>query len=346
MTAIRKIGDNIDLRNIIIHRMNKEAGGHPSYKCAKRALEISSTEQQFIGKVTEAYQKRSSPIYGTFNGEDNDFQELLQKFINSQYDFYSFSTESMKLYNKVIKRVPQATGAFMVFAHYINKANNHEYLLVLAINNNTGYIVQDSLKLSSSKNIDFTKIDRACIINLTKWTECTINPASNSKTYLSFVKGKKDISDYFMKQFIGCDNKQTNEEASVKLLNAITAYCKSKEWDSQKTAAIKNSVFTHCQDRMKNKCEIILSAISSIINPDDPEEFQEFASQEEYGVNPFFSGNKRVLKSLERFKYSDDQIHLEFDNQLLDKSVFYDSRNKTLTFRDLPQDLIDKLEEE
>ena len=346
MAKINKLGDNINLLNIIIHRLNKEVGGEPTYKCAKHELDITDTEQQFIGKVTETYQKRSSPIYGTFNGEDTEFMKNLETFARKETDFYKFTIQSMQLYNKVIKRVPQATGAFMVFAHYINKKNHNAYLLVLAINNNTGYIVQDSLKLTSSKNIDFTRIDRACIINLTKWTECINNPDSDSKTYLSFVKGKKDISDYFMKHFIGCDNKQTNEQASVNLINALTAYCKHKGWNREKIASIKNSVYSHCQDRMKNKCELILNAISSIINPEEPEDFQEFASQEEYGVNPYFSGNKNILRTLERFRYSNEKIHLEFDNQLLNKSIIYNSTNKTLTFKDLPHDLISKLEEE
>lgn len=344
MRAVPEIGANIDLKNIIIHRLTKDVGQDPSMKCAPDVLTVTDVEKKFVGKVTETYQKKSSPTYGIFDDDEPEFKDLLHQFIGEEWSFFEFTKKSMAHYKKVIKHIPSATGAFMVFAHYYNSKSACNYMLILAINNKPGYIVQDTLTLKSTKNIDFSKIDLACIINLTKWSDFLAGNSADSKTYLSFVKGKKNISDYFMKQFIGCDNKQTNEEASTRLVNAINAYCKHKGLSEDDTKNVRNRAFDFCQDRMSQNSEIPLDGISAIIDGENPYDFTEFASQEEYEVSSMISGNKTVLKGLQRIKYKTPNLHIEFQQSLLDDSVFYNSQLKELTFKNLPAALIEQLE--
>jgi nucleoid-associated protein len=344
MRTISEIGANIDLKNIVIHRLNKDLGREASMRCAQEVLPITAIEKQFIGKVTDAYQKKSSPTYGIFDDEAPDFKNRLYKFTTNEWQFLEFTKQVMTLYKNIIKRVVSATGAFMVFAHYLNTKTQCFYLLVLAINNKPGYIVKDTLTLKNTKNIDLSKIDLACIINLTKWSNYINGIQSDSKTYLSFVKGKKNISDYFMKDFIGCDNKQTNEEASNKLVHAITSYCKYKGFSDEETKATKERVFKYCQDRMSQNSEIPLDGVSFLIDGDNPRDFTEFASQEEYGVSAMISGNKTVLKNLNRIRFHNSNIHIEFQQSLLDDTVFYNAEHQELTFRNLPAELIAQLE--
>lgn len=91
---------------------------------------------------------------------------------------------------------------------------------------------------------------------------------------------------------------------------------------------------------MNEKREILLSDVSAIMNPDYPEQFQDFATDEEFGVSSVISGNKSKLKQLKRIAYKDDNLKLEFDAKLfLDKTIIYDERHNKLTIKNIPNSL-------
>lgn len=340
MKELKKIGHNIDLKNIVIHKIDKVKGiGNAVIKCNTNPLPVTGTEKYFIARVLESFQKKISPTYGTFDSDYPDFCNLLSNFKDEKDDFVEFTRKSMFLYKRIINVSPAATGAFLIFAHYINTSNNNTYFLIFAINNQRGFSLNDTLTIRNIMNIDLSKIDLTCRINISKWQEFIDNRLTHSKTYLAFVKGKKGISDYFMNQFIGCSNKQTNEVASANLVNAINGYCKYKGYDDTKTKEVKASALRHSMDRMTANQEILLDTLSAIINGDEPREFAEFASKEEYSVSQIISGHKKTLQNLQRIKYISSKLNIEFDTSLVDKSVFYDRETNVLRIEEVPEEL-------
>ena len=69
----------------------------------------------------------------------------------------------------------------------------------------------------------------------------------------------------------------------------------------------------------------------------------EFAAQEEYGVSEIISGDSNQLKKLKYTYYRGKDLTIIFDNQQLDKTVFYDRNKRQLTFKQLPEELINQL---
>ena len=94
---------------------------------------------------------------------------------------------------------------------------------------------------------------------------------------------------------------------------------------------------------MNNKTEIQLSVISALLDPEDPQEFQEFASDEEYGVSSIISGDRSKLKPMKFVMYKNKQMTVEFDCALLGKEVVFNSQKKELTIKKLPKELIDQI---
>jgi nucleoid-associated protein YejK len=128
---IKKIGHNIDLKNIVIHQVIKEQGVRDTVlKEAQSLLKIGEREKMFIGRINKVYHQKSSPIYGIFGNEDETFKNLIRKY-QIDNDFYSFSTKSLKYYEKILKTETASTGGFVIFAHFINTDNKNEHLLVL-----------------------------------------------------------------------------------------------------------------------------------------------------------------------------------------------------------------------
>jgi nucleoid-associated protein YejK len=336
---IEKIGHNINLQGFIIHKVNKIQGERRAVlKLAKTVITPTDKEKRFVAIASDAYYKKSAPTYGIFDDlESNKFQNTLLSYNAKQQDFYSFSCSCMEYYKDNIKDVAPATGGFIVFAHYVNTDKNYEFVLVLAINNKDGYVFnEDKLIIEDTKNIELNKIDLACQINISKWNEYQSNPNSDVKTYLSLIKGNKNLSVYFMK-FIGSANKTTSTESSKRLVNALKLFCEQNNYSREQTIEAKNKVSVYCKDCMKEKKEISLSAISALINFENPTIFQEFASDEEHTVDEIISGDSTVLRNIGSVRYKDKEgkLSFEFSNELIGKQVFYDDKKKQVTIKNI-----------
>lgn len=341
----KKIGENLDVKNIVIHQLLKDAGNRlVNPKKAENLLTIGEKEKNFLGNLDRSYHKKSSPIYGIFAEENPKFRNCLVDYVNKEINFFDFSVLVMSHYKTILENTPPATGGYMIICEYTNTSTNNDLLLILMINNKEGFVIDEKkLTLDNIKNLDLSKVDVACLINLTEWDNIENELPTDRKTYLSFVKGMKEISYYFM-SFIDVDNKNTSSESTKRLTEAIDAYAKNEGWDRNKKISQQNKVFSYCHDCMDKKKEILLSTISTILNPDDPEHFQNFATDDKYKVSGIISGDKSKMKFLKVISYSDDDLKIEFDRQLIvDNKIVLTGNN--LTIKNVPAELKNKIQE-
>lgn len=341
--ALRKIGSNLNVKGMVIHQLNKSAGNRSViFKKARRVLNIQQKEKLFLGQLNESYRKKSNPTYGIFGDTNPNFKNLVSEYLNTD-KFYNFSVDAAKEYKRKLENTISATGGFLIFTDFINTDNSNRYLLILTTKNKDGFVVsEDDLTLKDIKNLDLSKVDVACMINLTVWLNVESGIDVESQTYLSFVKGNKNISYYFM-SFIDCDNKTTSTESSRRLKKAIDSYATDKGYERKDKIRIKNIAFDHCISCLKEKKEIKLSALSALIDPDNPTDFLEFASSEEYGVSETIRGNKRELQRIKYIKYDDEKYKIEFDSNLLGKEVVFNKNKNELTFKNIPTELANQI---
>ena len=340
---IKKIGSNLNLKGIVIHQVFKDAQDRKvNLKLAKSSIIIGDKEKLFIGKLNKAYYKKSNPVYGIFAGLDTQFKTYLNDHLVNN-DFFDFTVKSTEYYKKILENTISATGGFLIFADFINDDNQCRYMLVLTINNKDGYVVSESkLTLEDIKNLDLSKVDIACMINLTKWKEIDDGVDTESKTYLSFVRGMKNISFYFM-SFIDCDNKTTSTESTRNLIKAFDSYTLEKGYTRETKINYQNQIYQYCDDCMKGKKEIHLSAISSLLDLDNPTDFEEFAADEKYAVSATIKGDRSQLRRIKYIMYKGDKYRLEFDSNLLGTDVIYNKQKKELTFKRLPEELTNQI---
>lgn len=345
MTELKKKGHDINIKGIVIHQVIKDAHTtNCNIKFAKQVISPTDREKLFVANIRDAYYKKSNPTYGVFGDNDKTFQNLLSNYYrDNKLDFFNYSIKATEHYKKVIKRISPATGGHLVFVHFSNTTNQNDYMLVLTINNKESFVIDDELHIKDIKSLDLNKIDVACLINVTRWDSIIKGSDKESKTYLSFVRGNKDISLYFM-DFIDCNDNKTSSESTKRLVNAIEKYCEIKNIDRDTSIQKRNEVYDYCLDCIKSKKAIQLSAISALIDPENPNGFMEFAAQEEYGVSEIISGDSSRLKKLRYTFYKGKDLTIIFDNQQLDKTVFYNKKTKQLTFKKLPEELINQLD--
>ena len=344
MDNIKEKKHNITIKGIVIHKVIKEAHKTScSLKLAEKEISPTKKEKAFIANLKDAYYKKLSPTYGIFGDGDTKFKELLIKYSDNEISFLDFSKSGTEHYRNIISSVSPATGGYIIYIHYIDDIKKQECLLVLTANNKDGFVIDDNLNIKDIKNLDLTKIDVACLINITKWKNITNKQDNNSKTYLSFIRGNKDVSLYFM-AFINCNDNTTSTESTKRLVQTLDAYCKSKKYDREVAIQKKNAVFEYCTQCIANKKEIQLSAISALLDNEHPDEFKEYAAQEDNGVSEIISGDKTQLRKMRYTYYRSDNLTIIFDNNELDKTVFYNKQTKQLIFKKLPEKLIKELE--
>ena len=247
----------------------------------------------------------------------------------------------MKHYKSVLHETVAVTDGYMILCEYFNNITSKSLLLVLMINNKEGFVVNEkNLTLDDIKNLDLSKVDVACLINLTDWVCIENNSETDRKTYLSFVKGMKEVSYYFM-SFIDVDNKTTTSESTNRLLKAMDDYFLKNNLDRTIKTKKRNEVYEYCHKCIDNKKEILLTVISFIINPESPDDFLDFATEDEYKVSSIISGDKNKMRILKFVKYNLDNFKIEFDSQLLtDRIIHLDVKTKKLTIKNISDELI------
>ena len=95
---------------------------------------------------------------------------------------------------------------------------------------------------------------------------------------------------------------------------------------------------------MATKNEILLKRISAILDPENPDDFENFSTEEGRKVSAVISGDKSKMKVFKYLTYSDESLKIEFDSALLlNETIHYDKVVNKLTIKNLPQELVDKI---
>ncbi|AMR40849.1 nucleoid-associated protein [Elizabethkingia anophelis] len=341
MIKPKEKGHNVNLTNIVIHKINKSAGDKKStLKLAKNELKVGKPEIKFIADVRESFNKRSVPTHGVFEDtfDYNGFQKAIRDYKDKKIDFMKFSTESMEYYKRVIETSAPATGGFLIFADFkITDNNNERYILVLSIDNKQGYNLSEvALAIKEIQNLELNKMDLASIINLSRWD--LSNKNSDIKTYLTFIRGKKKISDYFQ-NFIGCADKTTASESSNLLLNTVNSYIKEKKIGEKEAKELKSSILDYCQDCNKRKKEILLSQISFLFDEKNPDDFLAYAVDEEFGNSEIIKYDSKTLRTLKYVDYQSEDFTLKFNKKLLGTTIKINKDKSLITISNIPEEL-------
>lgn len=349
MTEFKEKGHDIEVTNIVVHKINKIGGQKATaLKLRDKELKIDKQEIYFVADTRKSFQKKSRPTYGIFDIKDayNDFHVQLKAYVDDSIDFLTFTQKSMEYYENQIQKSAPATGAFVVFANYIYKDNNDRYLLIFSINNNNGYnLDEEELNIRQILNLDLSKLDVAALVNISRWQKFEGGDEEGIRTYLAFIKGKKKLSDYFL-DFIGCADKSTNTDSSKLLLSALNKYFDEEGYTKEEIKTRKKAIYDYCQTCIVEKKEVLLDQISYLVNENDPEGFATFASDEKYGVGEIVKPDNAVLRSLQYIDYRSPDLTISFSKTKLNRrEIIYNSQNKSLTIKGLPKDLIDQLEQ-
>lgn len=327
----------LEIHNLIIHNIIKKQHDKNITKNV-RPYEIKVTERHniFFQKILNIYYKKSNPAYGVF---DNDkitypYQSLVDDFLEIKTSFKNFTEYSMNLF--ISKMKTNATGGFYLVSYFTS--NSNKFLAIIMLNNTTNYdIDENNLDIVEKMTLDIDKIDVANIINLTK-------REAKTNTYLSFTKGRKDISGYFI-DFIGCSKLTDSKHFSNNLKIAVNDFLIQEDFSNEQKIHLKMNAHSILYERTKAKKEIDIQEFCNILFPENPDKLKDFLSEEAREVTSNFKCEMSVFKDYQSIHFESSKVKFQFDRDLLDDvNIIYDRNEKSLKFKNLDQSVINQIE--
>jgi nucleoid-associated protein len=205
----------LNLKSIIVHRVSKNRGEKARVKLRTEEWPITEKHIEFVTMVKEVYYKKSNPIWGVFdkNEEQYPFQLLVKNYLSGKNDFMSFSIKAIEHFEFTITDIPQATGGYVLFAHF---HDNFDFIMTIVLSHKSAFNIDDQLDLNKLLSLDIEKLDVANFLNIKRWRD-------SEETYLSFTPGRKEVSRYF-KKFIGCTDQISSKQQSIRLKKALLDY--------------------------------------------------------------------------------------------------------------------------
>ncbi len=96
---------------------------------------------------------------------------------------------------------------------------------------------------------------------------------------------------------------------------------------------------------MREGLPLDFQAFSNELYPENPEDLAKALGDPDLALGDGFVPNRRSLHALVRFKAKTSQWSEEFDRSALaEGKIVYDHEKKTITFKELPAELIEELE--
>lgn len=309
----------MEVKNIVLHQILKELKGDASLNCSKKLITLSETVNEFVDKLIKNYSSRN-PTQGSFKeGEDlYPFQKKVKAYLFDD-DFLKFSTESMEILKKEIN-ISTTTGGYVVFVHYEDK--KVDYIITAMLDKSAQFIVDDkNLDIEKLMTLDIDKLARANRLNVNRWENEEVQ-------YLSFIKGTREISKYFI-DFIGSTDITSSKQNLQQLKGEIDKYLRFIDVKGERKEKIRENISFYLDKCFKNEIDVQLDSLSALIDNEKPNDFKTYINENEIEVSDNIRIHKRTdYEIFIRTKIKEDGYSLIFEKGLVrDKKITRQGNN-------------------
>ena len=327
------------IRHSILRQLDKKPDGSPAVLHVSSAeLVESQATENLLNDFNEAYNAKQGKGWGFFHPESGayPFSGWLKGFYDGG-DFIEFSQTAVEHLTKLMEESNLSVGGHVLFAHY--QQGMTDCLVIGLLQHSESITVNADLTVTTSKHVDFGSITLAARINLSEWRN---NP--NSRQYVSYLKGKtgKKSSEYF-RDFIGCQEGVDGPGETRTLLKAFSDFVESEDVPEESAREKTQALVSYSMAQAKLGEPITLDELSELIDEDSPKAFYDFIRNKDYGLSPEIPADKRTLNQFRRFTGRVKGLSISFEAHMLGKHVEYNQTNASLTIKNLPTELINKL---
>jgi len=263
------------------------------------------------------------------------FPVLLKDYASAGADFIAFTHEATDLIAAKMGDEAFSTGGYTLFLRYVNLGQDWMLVAMLKLKPGTG-VNDQTLDLSDTLSFDIDRLHEAARVDLGKWQ-------AGTQPYLSFIKKRQsgaEVSRYF-REALGCTEYTDSKHHTQQMRNAFESFCDENAWDQKQRREGRQRVFDYCEAKDKAGEPVNLTALSAVIDDQNPAAFSEFVRDNNYEVNETFKPHKATYTRFKRISRSFGSVKISFDVQdILDGRVDLDDKSGRLLISNLPDELI------
>lgn len=325
----------MELKKIVLHHIDKELKGKATLNCSKKLIAITETVDEFVKTLIKVYASKN-PSHGSFEEDviNYPFQSLAINYKDAE-EFLEFTIKAMDILKSKME-INTTTGGYVVFVHYIH--DKVDFLITAMMDKSVHYTNSDDLGIEKLLALDIEKLARANRINYNRWQK-------KEGRYLSFIKGTRDVSQYFIK-FIGATDLSSAKENFDKLKDAVKKYSESNKISVEKQSEIREKISSYIVRCHEENRDVEIESIAAIIDAEEPTAFLGFI--EDSGIE--ISGRigihtKNDYSVFVRNSIKEKGYHLVFEKELV-KSGKITREGTDIIIHDVSKEKLDKLFDE
>jgi len=335
------VAGRVNLNDIValaIHDLERKGGAY-HVRIAERTLAVTKTTQRVIDELYDLYNRRASKSHGKFStAEGSPTQAQIRDYVEEKRkDFLRLSGRMMETLRGQAAARSASTGGHVLFAHF--KRDGRDFLLVAIVTDKVSAALTSERDMADVLHLDLDGFRFAGRVNLTGW-------AAGEERYISFLKGKGDVSEYF-KQFLGCDSVIQDRVDTSNLVSALKDFVAATKMPEKEGNEFLARAKAICERLSKAKEEVEFESLANELMPKEPRKLLDHLAHTDRGLSDRFVPDRRALASLVRFKGSTKQWKIEFDRDAVSTgAVRYDPKADTITLKGIPEELVGQLKAE
>jgi len=328
------------ITNCIVHKLLKEANQRETQIDLRPAeLPVNQSVQRLVDHLHKLYSERAGKGYGRF--EDNADEYPAQRYIHqlevtNETDFLEMSNRLMAHLQSRASVEQFATGGFVLIVRMTN--DETDYLLVAIVTEVVGTAITEGLDVVDSVHLDMSQLRVAGRVDITAWL-------AGADRYISFLKGRGDIANYF-RLFLGCNDLVLALEESKKLVLGLEQFVAEQDLDAARREEFLEQAHNYLTSLGKG-VPVSLEALSNHLWPDEPDVLQTKLASDDLELSDGFVPDRRAIKGLVKFEGKSEHWKLTFDRRAIRAGhLRYNPENNSIILTQIPDGLRDELLEE
>jgi nucleoid-associated protein len=324
------LADNII--KVAIHHLARNPDNIYEVHQGNGQLAVSATAKRLIDELHKLYARRPSKAYGKFSENTVDYPTSvrLTEYLSQTASFEDTTIALMNTLAKEAQGRAASEGGHVFFAHF--QRDDRQYILVAIVNDKISAALTDTADLQDVKHLDVDGYRFAGRVSLEGW-------ANNEERYVSFLKGKGNVSEYFM-AFLGCDTIAASRVDTSNMVKAIKHFADSRPLEPAERAEFMTRANDICARDSKADKPINFATLANELYPEEPEALIEVLADPDRGLIDGFVADRRALRGLVSFKRKTSNWSVEFEREALNSDkVRYDPETNSIILFDVPDDL-------
>lgn len=323
---------------LAIHDLERRDGVY-QVQLANKQLPVTPTTQRVIDELYDLYNRRASKSHGKFTtSEGYPTQDQVRDYVKTDgNDFLHLTSRMMETLRNQAQARSASTGGHVLFAHF--RRDGNQYLLAAIVTDKLSAALTSQTNMQDVQHLDIDGFRFAGRINLTTWT-------NGEGRYISFLKGKGNVSEYFQ-HFLGCDSVVQDRLDTSNLVTTLKSFVAETKMPEQEGNVFLGRAKAICERASRAKEKIEFEALANELMPKDPRRLLDHLADTDRGLSDHFVPDRRALASLVRFKGTTKQWKVEFDRDAVSTgAVRYDPKANTITLTNIPDELVSQLHSE